>query len=140
MQVRCIGNMGVDLGSSPSRYFHTDRTRFHVSLGSLYLVLGMGIWETVLMVLVRNDSGLPSWLPIGLFEMVNFAFPGDWEFALVDGIAASGGDATNRWVAMWGYPELVRDRGHSDALLTRDPTALRTFDRYCDARSITEPQ
>jgi hypothetical protein len=116
------------LGVSSSRYFHTDRTDFHVEVGTVYLVFGVGIWETVLLVLVRDDTGEPSWLPAGLFDISPSRVPDDWEFVVIDGIAASGADASNRWVAMWGYSELVRDREHSDGLIKRDPEALRVFE------------
>jgi hypothetical protein len=53
--------------------------------------------------------------------------PYDREFVLLDGVAASGGEASNRWVAKWGYPDLVRDDSHSDALMERDPAALEVL-------------
>jgi hypothetical protein len=93
----------------------------------------MGIWETVLLVLLRDDSGKPNWLPAGLFEIETSSVPADWSFGLIDGIAASGGDATNRWVAIWGYPELARDPKHRDALIERDADALRIFDQRANA-------
>jgi hypothetical protein len=124
-----MGNTGADLDVSPSRYFHTERTNFNVTVGSTYGIFGMGIWETVLLVLVRDDSGKPSWLPIGLFDLERSHLPQDWEFVLLDRRAASGGDASNRWVAMWGYHELVSNRAHSDALVERVPEALEVFYR-----------
>jgi hypothetical protein len=129
IEARCAGSTGADLGGSTSRFFHTDRTDFHVHVGTIYYGLGMGIWETVVMILVRDDTGGPSWLPVGLFDINASSLPEDWEFVVLDGIAASGGDASNRWVAMWGYPELVRNRAHSDGLIDRDPQALAVFDR-----------
>lgn len=138
IDARCIGSTGAALGVSSERHFHTARTHFDVKVGSVYQVSGMGIWETVLLVLIRDDSGKPTWLPIGLFDIDISSLPGDWEFRLIDGIAASGGDASNRWVAMWGYAELVRDRQHSNALIERDPDALRIFDRRVDPGLGTE--
>ena len=129
IEARCVGGIGADLGVSSSRFFHTDRTIFHVQVGTVYHGLGMGIWETVLMILVRDDTGGPSWLPVGLFDISASHLPEDWEFVILDRIAASGGDASNRWVAMWGYPELVRNRGHSDGLIERDPKALGIFNQ-----------
>jgi hypothetical protein len=92
-------------------------------------VLGIGIFETILVALVVDDNGQPRWLPAGLFEFEPQGLPTDWEFALLDGVAASGGDASNRWVAKWGYPDLVRDESHSDALIEGDPAALEVFFR-----------
>ncbi len=135
IEVRCVGRTGADLGVPTSRYFHTDRTDFHVKVGSVYYALGMGIWQTVLMVLVRDDTLRPSWLPVGLFEMSSSRLPEDWEFVILDRLAASGGEASNRWVAVWGYPELVRNRAHSDGLIERDPEALSIFDHEVNART-----
>jgi hypothetical protein len=101
-------------------------------------VLGLGIFETELSVLVCDETDKPNWLPIGLFELEISQTPIDWEFALYDGVAASGGDASNRWVARWGYHELVRDDTHSDALIEREPHALELFYRELDRRSGTE--
>jgi hypothetical protein len=74
-----------------------------------------------------DETGRPRWQPIGLFEIDHQRLPEDWEFVLLDGIAASGGDALNRRVAMWGYRELVRDLEHSDRLIERDPAAFGVF-------------
>lgn len=76
-----------------------------------------------------DETEKPNWLPIGLFDFADTALPASWEFAVLDGTAASGGEASNRWVARWGYPELVRDDRHSDALIERDPGALAIFAR-----------
>jgi len=44
--------------------------------------------------------------------------------------AASGvADPPKRWVAKWGYPELVRNPLHTDLLTERDPTAIEIFNR-----------
>ena len=84
------------------------------------------------MSLIRDETGKPNWLPVGLFEFERSTLPSAWEFSLLDGTAASGGDSSNRWVALWGYPELVRDTAHSDALINRDPAALQLFEHYAN--------
>jgi hypothetical protein len=126
---RCVRNTGESLGSPDRGHFYSVETVFPVSTGSEYPVFGLGIFETVLVALVRDDTGYPSWFPVGLFEFDFQKIPADWEFALHDGRAASGGDTSNRWVARWGYPELVRDESHSDGLIERDVHALETFSR-----------
>jgi hypothetical protein len=72
---------------------------------------------------------------VGLFEFNPRSVPATWEFAVLDGEAASVGTASERWVAMWGYPELVRNRSHSDQLIERDPAALEVFFRELSASS-----
>jgi hypothetical protein len=129
LKARCTGTSGADLDSEPGRYFHTDRTQFHVDVGEVYDVFAIGMWETVLLALVRDNTGNPNWLPVALFEIGLSPLPTAWEFALLDPVAASGGESANRWVALWGYPELARNPAHSDSLIERDPDALRVFER-----------
>ena len=140
IEARCIGNTGAHLGPRTDRVFHTDRTSYNIRVGSVYRVVGMGIWDTALMVLIRDDTDKPSWKPIGLFEIEPSTFPRNWQFSLIDGIAASGGDASNRWVAMWGYKELIADPKHSDALIERDPHALEIFNRQEKMSIMTDDE
>ena len=135
MIARCIHNTGSTLGEPCRGSFYTVDTLFNLELGQPYVVLGLGIFETVLLALVCDETRRPNWLPIGLFDFEGTVLPADWEFAVVDGLGASGGDASNRWVARWGYPELVRDDRHSDALIERDPHALEIFARELRNRS-----
>lgn len=102
---------------------------FSVTAGRDYIVLGVGIWETILQVLIRDDDGLPSWCPAGLFAMSAQPVPVGWLCGLGDGISASGVDLWTRWVVKWGYAELVTDERHSDLLMERDPAALAIFER-----------
>jgi hypothetical protein len=132
---KCIHRIGASLGPPSRGYFYSAETVFHVEVGALYDVLGLGIFETLLLALVCDDTGKPGWLPAGVFEFQAQTLPSDWEFALIDGKAASGGDASNRWVARWGYAELVRDEHHSDALIERDPAALSVFFRELAKRT-----
>jgi hypothetical protein len=124
---RCVHNSGASLGQPQRGHFYTDQTVFHLQVGSDYAVLGMGIWETILLALVVDDTRRPRWFPAGLFEFEPQPLPSDWEFVLLDGVAACGGEASNRWVAKWGYPDLVRDDSHSDALMEGDPAALEVL-------------
>lgn len=129
MIARCIHTTGRALGTAARGHFYTDQTSFDVTVGVDYEVAGIGLYETVLLALIEDDSGMPNWLPVGLFDIVGEQLPTRWTFAILDGVAASGGDASGRWVAKWGYPELVRDPAHSDALINRDPDALAIFRR-----------
>jgi hypothetical protein len=132
---RCIHKTGASLGPPSRGHLYSAETVFHVEVGAQYQVLGLGIFETVLVALVCDDTGRPNWLPAGVFEIQSQTLPSDWEFALIDGKAASGGDASNRWVARWGYAELARDERHSDALIERDPAGLEVFFRQLAQRS-----
>lgn len=124
MIAHCIRNT---LGQPARGHFYGPETVFHVEVGKDYPVMGLGMFETLLAVLICDETGYPRWDPLGLFEIKVSTMPAGWEFALYDSLAASGGDASNRWVARWGYPELVRNGLHSDELIERDPEALKIF-------------
>jgi hypothetical protein len=74
---------------------YTAQTVFSVEVGTNYGVLGLGLFETVLLALICDETGKPNWLPIGLFEFEHQRLPDDWEFAVLDGVAASGSDSSN---------------------------------------------
>lgn len=127
MIARCIHNHGSELPEPVHGRFYTNRTDFHLDIGTEYRVFAMSIWETVLIVLVCDETGKPNWLPIGLFEITDPTVPHDWEFALLDGEAASGGDTLSKEAARWGYREMIRNPKHHDALIEREPEALKSF-------------
>lgn len=122
--------------SSPSQLSDHQRGRFvnfnadyAVTVKREYVVAGVGIWETILQVLILDDYGLPAWCPAGLFDIAAQPIPDGWLCGLGDGISASGVDLWTRWVIKWGYAELVMDERHSDLLMERDPEALAIFER-----------
>ena len=100
---------------------------YAVTPGREYVVTGIGVWETVLQVLVQDDDQLPSWCPAGLFEIEMQPIPDGWFLGLCDGIATSGTDLWTHWVFKCGYAELVENERHSDLLLERDPDAVAIF-------------
>lgn len=100
-----------------------------VTVGHDYLVVGLGIWETRMLVLVRDDQGLPSWCLGGLFALSDQPMPSGWLCSWGEGMLAFGNDAWTRWVMKCGYAELVTDDRHSDLLIERDPAALAVFER-----------
>jgi hypothetical protein len=110
---------------------------FDLTVDRTYIVLGMGIWETVLQLLVKDDRSLPAWCPAALFDISDQSMPPGWRFVLRDGAQCSGADLWTRWVAHWGYEQLVSDERHSDALLERDAQALAVFETEY-ARRVTE--
>lgn len=79
----------------------------------------MSLYAGALMVLIRDDTRLPNWYPIQLFEVAEPVLPNNWLFANFGN--------SEHLQAIWGYEELIRDESHYDALLERDPDALRIF-------------
>ncbi|GAA0981985.1 hypothetical protein GCM10009555_051090 [Acrocarpospora macrocephala] len=121
MRLSCIGTTGSDLpartleGSGNTRF-----SRFNVTVGREYVARAMALWANGLTVLIVDDNDRPNWKPIELFDVVDGSIPDDWEFTTV-GIEGSSVRA------LWGYPTLIRDIGHHDALVDRDKTAWRIF-------------
>lgn len=111
---------------------------YPLTVGSEYVVVGMGIWENVLFVLVRDDWGKPCFARAALFEIGPQGVPAGWQFTLGPGIHATG---RALWVqpcgAVWGYEELTDDPAHAGALEERDPNALAIFEREY-ARRLAE--
>jgi hypothetical protein len=65
---KCIHNTGASLGQPQRGHFYSDKTVFDLQLDSDYPVLGIGLFETILLALVVDDTREPRWLPAGLFE------------------------------------------------------------------------
>jgi hypothetical protein len=108
--------------------FHDLDEEFNLTVSRSYVVVGMGIWETVLQVLVKDDRGLPAWCPAALFDLDDQPLPVGWRFVLRDGVRCSGPALFTRWVAHWGYEQLVSEEGHTDALMEREIQALGVFE------------
>ncbi len=130
MKLTCAFNRSSALPDEQrGRMVDVDET-YPLTVGSEYVVVGMGLWENVLFVLVRDDWGKPCFARAGLFELGSDDVPDGWRFALCPGIRASGREL---WVqpcgAVWGYDELVDDPAHLSALEERDPDALAIFER-----------
>jgi hypothetical protein len=60
----CVHNTGSSLGVPERGHFYLAKTVFDLRIGAEYPVFGLGIWETVLVALVCDDTGKPNWLPI----------------------------------------------------------------------------
>ncbi|TNC31267.1 hypothetical protein [Mumia zhuanghuii] len=106
-------------------------SKYPLTIGKTYLVLGMSIWENVFEFLVRDDWGGPCFAPAGFFDLFTAPVPQGWMFGLRQGIRSSGQDLwSSPGVAVWGYPELVGDPDHAAALQEQEPDALALFDRY----------
>lgn len=129
MLAKCIHNSGADLGPPTKGNFYTSRSVFHLRIGVEYEVFGLGIFGATLLALVCDETGLPNWLPLDLFEVDPQLLPTQWEFTVRGQAVAEQKETQDRWVAVWGYPELVRNASHSDGLLERDRGALDIFSR-----------
>lgn len=128
MRVMCVFKQASKLADHQrGRTLNVDTT-YPLTIGKSYVVLGMGLWENILSILVPDDWGGPCFAPAGLFELGYHDIPSDWKFGLFSGIRASGKEVwTDPRGATWGYTELVNDPAHAAALEEREPDALAVF-------------
>ncbi len=101
----------VEIGFGPTY-------EFDLTVGKAYLVLGLRYSMGCLMCLTSNDYDLPEWFPIDLFRVVDGTFPESWSMAIRDYAALT---------VVIGYDALVSDTMHHDALIEREPSALRVY-------------
>ncbi|RJQ76071.1 phosphoribosylaminoimidazole synthetase [Amycolatopsis panacis] len=127
MIVRCIFNTGEQIGLLEHGLHFGDQTRFEVKVGTKYPVYGMSMFNRGLTALIRGETERPNWYPIELFEVVDGGLPAKWRFATRD-------EGESWTQAIWGYPELVDDPGHADALIEREVEALTVFAAQVGAR------
>jgi hypothetical protein len=80
--VECIYSRGDELGENERGHFYSKSTVFDVQVGGTCVALGMGIFETILLLLISDDTSRPNWLPIGLFDLQSSALPCGAEFKL----------------------------------------------------------
>lgn len=134
MLLRCVSNRGSDLPPCVGGYFYSQRTRFDLSIDASYDVYGLGLFGESLLALVVSDNSRPRWFPVALFDVLDGSLPSIWSFAFYDrdgllGIPLDAGRDIGRWVARWGYEELVASELHNSALMDDDPVAIDIFDR-----------
>lgn len=115
-----------DLGSlPPNPRAYNREAKVALTVGSQYQVCAMSLYCGSIMVLLYDDTRSPSWFPIGLFDVIDNGLPADWGFASYP--------ASPALQALWGYPEMIDDDSHYDAILERDETALAILTARCRA-------
>jgi hypothetical protein len=122
MRVICRANNARAL---PPKHFvafrgESERTIYHVSVAAEYFVFAMALYNSVMILLLVDDTGKPNWYPIEFFSFNQPKLPTDWFFST---------DVANEHGvgAIWGYQHLVSDPEHYERLIERDPDALRIF-------------
>lgn len=119
MRIRAVGSRGYDLPEEILDKSHNmPQARFHVTVGKVYDVHAMALWRSGLGVLIVDDTGAPNWKPVALFQVEDHSLPAHWKFTTVDGADV---------FALWGYPSMIHDESHHDALIERRRAALDVF-------------
>lgn len=128
MRVICVTNNPKELADHQRGRAVEFEGLYPLTVGKAYAIVGMTIAERAFYFLVRDDAGGPCFAHAGFFELFTAPLPEGWRFALEPGIRASGHDLwSDPAVAIWGYPELVEDPTHVQALFEFDPAALEIF-------------
>jgi hypothetical protein len=83
-------------------------------------VFAIAIYSGATLFLLADDDNLPNWYPADLFSISAMRIPPDW-FA-----TAYAGNESGLQLLL-GYERLISDESHYDALLERDPEAIRYF-------------
>ena len=122
MRVKCEINNGRYLSGKYFAAFRaeSERTLYHVSIGKEYWVFAMAVFQSVLILLLIDDTNKPNWYGIELFSVTDSQVPTNWLFST--SIANDHGVE-----AIWGYERLISDPEHYGALIERDPSALEVF-------------
>jgi hypothetical protein len=126
MIAKCSANRAQDIPQYLGILFFDLSVRFALTIGDLYPVLGMELYQDILQVLVpdNSDNRRPQWLPMELFEIDKSEVPSSWYFLSYPNEAAA---RQRGFRARWGYRRLVESDEHRDGLEGLDPTALAIF-------------
>jgi hypothetical protein len=130
LDLLCSSNSASDLAAAQRGRGTSPTHIYDLTVGAVYRVVGMVLWETMLWLLVRGDDGAPLNAPAGLFEQVGVGIPDTWRFRIGSGARLEGSDLWERpIVAIWGYDELVDDPNHLDRLFDGGYEELRAFEK-----------
>jgi len=139
MIATCLSTRSSHLPDHQQGRFAALDQEFPLTESRDYLVLGIGVWETILQLLVEDDQLRPCWCPAGLFDLPAQPIPAGWLCSLEEGVHKGGTDLWTLWVMKCGYPELLADEHHSDRLQEGDGAALAIFRREADRlRGLTK--
>lgn len=107
-----------------------DQTTFPITEGRSYSVLGMQSTTDSVEYLIHTDTFYPSFVPAVQFSVENPRIPEWWVYRFL------GYPSENLYwmpIAEWGYPEMVLEDGHCEAVIDRDPRALAIYTNYLNA-------
>jgi hypothetical protein len=105
----------------PMAAFETE-SEFDLTISKEYTVFATAIWDTMILLLLADDYGLPNWHPVEIFSLTENRLPDDWFFSTT--VANEHGVQ-----AILGYKRLIEDPTHYEALLERDQSALNIFNQ-----------
>lgn len=117
----CRGNRGNSLPDDVREgYGLSPLVKYHITLDRKYGVYSIALWGYGLAFLLVDDSQRPHWYPAQLFEPFTSEMPTAWAFSTLSG-------ENDPVKALWGYPSMISDTLHHDALIERKLSALEVF-------------
>jgi hypothetical protein len=124
MKVRCVSLPPTTMPSPFLEAGYTQRTQFHVTAHRIYEVAGVGVITGTICYLISDDTRLPNWLPAALFEVVDSAVGSNWHLVYYHRETRLPGVID----AMIADADIALDPHLPDALMNRDPAALKRFE------------
>jgi hypothetical protein len=132
MIIRALATSGANLPPTAYEAGYTSKSVFHVSVNKRYRVHGVALVAGTLCYLVEDDTGLPSWVPAALCEILDATVPEGWAFTFYHPPARYPGMIE----ALLSYSEIVHEESFPDALMNRHPEVLARFRKLIqDSRS-----
>ncbi len=123
MRVRCVLTDPLRLPEAFVEAGFTRRTQFHVAVGRVYTVVGVGVVTGAVCYLILDDTKLPSWTPAVLFEVIDSSIGPSWAFVYFHRDSKLPGMMD----AMMADAEIALDEAFPDALMNRVPEAIERF-------------
>ena len=120
MKVKCKANSGKALTPKYLALGYTRQTVCHVAIENEYTVFAVAVYREVVLLLLSDEDALPNWYPVDLFSLSDGRVPEGWLSAIYPG-------NDDGLQFLMGYPRIVSDEAHYDALLERDPAAIEAF-------------
>ena len=138
MLLKCVAEGGWDLGPYSRGLYYLPGSRFDLTAGKTYQAYALVMEKSGLGVLTTDDYGDPFWYPLEAFTVEVTSLPGEWLFRFFPDAKPDGMPGDFQPQAIWGYPEIVRNLEHNDALMNRDPDAMAIFTAEVERRSCDD--
>ena len=125
MKIICKENTAknLDLKEVPNGVRKEHEFSFLV-LGQEYLVMGIvGYRNRSGLYYLIDDGCVPNWMPYGLFEVSDKAFPSNWHIEVID----KKKDPEGVIFFLEGFYELCEGEDFYEALFEREPDALEVY-------------
>lgn len=124
MKVICKENTAENLDLEEATNILYKRYKFPLIVEREYIIMGIALYKDRNCIYYLVDDGvLPHWVPYGLFEISDKAFPPNWHIDIIDKKKYPQGDV----FFLSGFYELCSDENYYDALAERESEALEIY-------------